>query len=150
VDILVWLACVWILLTVQVKRWHDRGKPGWMVLINLTGVGILWTFVELGFLRGTRGPNKYGADPSPVPLIEDRFFAYSKTPLPTSCNCGFCLIISGCMVALIVLNVHQFAIVGWSTLVRLSAIAIPVMALVCGIMSRRQACKTAAAKEKKS
>jgi hypothetical protein len=48
------------------------------------------------------------------------------------------------------LNIHQFAVVGWNALVWLSVIAIPVMALVCGIMSRRQSCKTVQAKEKKS
>jgi Protein of unknown function (DUF805) len=48
----------------QVKRWHDRGKSGWMVLINLIPlIGWVWTLVELGLLEGTLGPNQYGEDP---------------------------------------------------------------------------------------
>ena len=49
---------------VQVKRWHDRNKTGWWILFQfLPAVGMIWTFVETGFVRGTDGPNRYGPDP---------------------------------------------------------------------------------------
>ena len=55
---------VWISFAIQVKRWHDRNKSGWMLLINFIPIiGWLWAFVELGFLKGTTGPNQYGEDP---------------------------------------------------------------------------------------
>ena len=55
---------VWINLAVLAKRWHDRGKSGWMSLILLVPiVGQLWSGVELGFLKGTKGWNQYGEDP---------------------------------------------------------------------------------------
>ena len=58
------IPCVWIGLAMQVKRWHDRDKSGWMVLINFIPIiGLLWALVELGFLKGTVGPNQYGEDP---------------------------------------------------------------------------------------
>ena len=41
------------------KRWHDRNKSGWWSLIGLTGIGAVWMVIELGFLEGTDGPNKY-------------------------------------------------------------------------------------------
>ena len=48
----------------QVKRWHDRGKSGWWVLIALIPlVGPIWAIIETGFLPGTSGPNEYGPDP---------------------------------------------------------------------------------------
>jgi uncharacterized membrane protein YhaH (DUF805 family) len=48
----------------QVKRWHDRDKSGWWVLIALIPiVGPIWALVELGFLSGTEGPNRFGPDP---------------------------------------------------------------------------------------
>ncbi len=48
----------------QVKRWHDRDKSGWWVLINfIPFIGWLWATIELGFLRGTMGPNRFGPDP---------------------------------------------------------------------------------------
>ena len=47
---------IWLGIAMQVKRWHDRNKSGWMVLINFIPVlGLLWAFVELGFLQGTSG-----------------------------------------------------------------------------------------------
>lgn len=48
----------------QVKRWHDRDKSGWWVLIAFVPViGPIWAVVELGFLPGTEGPNRFGPDP---------------------------------------------------------------------------------------
>jgi uncharacterized membrane protein YhaH (DUF805 family) len=56
--------CVWITLAMQIKRWHDREKSGWMILINFIPIiGWLWAFIELGLLQGTIGPNQYGNDP---------------------------------------------------------------------------------------
>src|SRR5947208_1600215 len=58
------VAAVWIGLAVGVKRYHDRGKTGWWILITLVPViGGLWYLIECGFLRGTIGPNAYGPDP---------------------------------------------------------------------------------------
>jgi uncharacterized membrane protein YhaH (DUF805 family) len=74
-------------LAIGVKRLHDRNKSGWWILLfyfvpsilngfslnfegpastllTLAGFAIsLWALVELGFLRGTVGPNQYGPDP---------------------------------------------------------------------------------------
>jgi len=51
-------------IVLYAKRWHDRGKSGWWTLILLVPViGGLWMLIECGFLRGTDGPNRFGADP---------------------------------------------------------------------------------------
>ena len=64
VCLLVFIVLFWIGLAIAVKRWHDRGKSGWWVLIALVPViGGLWYIVECGFLKGTTGANAYGADP---------------------------------------------------------------------------------------
>lgn len=56
---------LWITVCVQAKRWHDRGKSGWMFCINFIPlIGPIWTFVECGCLRGDPGPNQYGNDPT--------------------------------------------------------------------------------------
>jgi uncharacterized membrane protein YhaH (DUF805 family) len=53
----------WVLFASQVKRWHDRGKSAWWLLINfIPYVGGIWTLVECGCLRGTEGPNRFGPD----------------------------------------------------------------------------------------
>ena len=64
VALVIFVAAVWIGFAVGVKRYHDRGKSGWWVLIVLVPViGGLWYLIECGFLRGTIGPNAYGPDP---------------------------------------------------------------------------------------
>jgi len=72
-------------LAISIKRLHDRDKSGWWLLLfygapalfdamdrlvsphlvfNLVSIAIsLWMIIELGFLRGTPGPNPYGPDP---------------------------------------------------------------------------------------
>jgi uncharacterized membrane protein YhaH (DUF805 family) len=59
---LLWLPLVtWIGLAVQVKRWHDLNKSGWWVLIGLIPViGLIWSIVEPGFVKGTNGENRFG------------------------------------------------------------------------------------------
>jgi uncharacterized membrane protein YhaH (DUF805 family) len=55
---------LWVSLAVAVKRYHDRNKSGWWILIVFVPViGHLWYLIECGFLRGTPGPNSYGPDP---------------------------------------------------------------------------------------
>ena len=58
------IAWFWLLLALQVKRWHDRDKSGWMVLVNLIPlIGFFWALVENGFLKGTEGDNRFGPNP---------------------------------------------------------------------------------------
>lgn len=58
------LAGIWVALAVGAKRCHDRDRSGWFQLIMLIPIiGGLWLLVELGFLRGTIGENRFGLDP---------------------------------------------------------------------------------------
>jgi len=60
----VYLASIWATLALQAKRWHDRGKTAWWILIGFVPViGPIWALIETGFLPGTPGPNEYGPDP---------------------------------------------------------------------------------------
>lgn len=62
-ESLVDLLLLWPALAVSVKRWHDRDKSGWWVLVNLVPmVGLVWTLLENGLLRGTPRPNRFGDD----------------------------------------------------------------------------------------
>ena len=64
VSFILYVPLVWISLALQVKRWHDRDKSGWWVLIALVPfVGALWTFIEAGCLPGSTGTNNYGLNP---------------------------------------------------------------------------------------
>jgi uncharacterized membrane protein YhaH (DUF805 family) len=58
------LLMLWPAVAVSAKRWHDRDKSGWWVLVVLIPlVGWLWALVVNGLLRGTPGPNRFGSDP---------------------------------------------------------------------------------------
>lgn len=73
---------------VGIKRLHDCDMSGWWLLVFylvpglLSGAGTtiggelvlslislaisIWAIVQLGFLRGTGGPNRFGPDPIPA------------------------------------------------------------------------------------
>ncbi len=58
------VAQIWVGLAISIKRWHDRGKSGWWILIGLIPiVGPIWALVETGFLKGDEGDNQYGPNP---------------------------------------------------------------------------------------
>jgi len=58
------LLLLWPTIAVAAKRWHDRDKSAWWLLIVLLPLaGLIWLLVELGGLRGTRGPNRFGDEP---------------------------------------------------------------------------------------
>jgi len=84
--VVLWIPSMWILVALGAKRLHDRDKSAWWLLVFYLlpsvlqnaagfagGIGLvlalaglalsLWALVELGFLRGTPGPNRYGPDP---------------------------------------------------------------------------------------
>jgi uncharacterized membrane protein YhaH (DUF805 family) len=53
----------WSTFAISAKRWHDRDKSAWWILISFIPlIGPLWAFIEQGFLRGTYGPNNYGRE----------------------------------------------------------------------------------------
>lgn len=61
----------WVMLAVQVKRWHDLDKSGWMILINFIPlVGPIIAIANLGFRAGKGGPNRF--DPGTPAAVETR------------------------------------------------------------------------------
>jgi uncharacterized membrane protein YhaH (DUF805 family) len=82
--LLIMIGGAWIGLALGAKRLHDRNKSAWWLLLfwlmpqalhavgeRMEGSGLIlaltayailiWALVELGFLPGTAGPNRYGA-----------------------------------------------------------------------------------------
>ena len=67
IYLVVLVFALWTGLALQIKRWHDRDKSWVWIFISLIPiVGWVWALVELGFLDGTQGPNKYGPSPKGV------------------------------------------------------------------------------------
>jgi uncharacterized membrane protein YhaH (DUF805 family) len=56
-----WLVFFVASLGIHIKRFHDRGKSGWWVLVFFIPViGFIWMIIEMGLLEGDYGPNAYG------------------------------------------------------------------------------------------
>jgi predicted RND superfamily exporter protein len=79
--------------------------------------------------------------PAILRVGEKRLFAPQKAPQSAACNCGLCLAVSVSAVAVIALNLHQYWGLGLQPLAIFSIFAIPLTALLCGVMSRRRACR---------
>ena len=63
VVLLAYPAMIWISLAIGAKRWHDLDMSAWWLLLNFVPfIGPLVTLVLCGFIRGTFGPNRFGAD----------------------------------------------------------------------------------------
>jgi uncharacterized membrane protein YhaH (DUF805 family) len=94
IGFILFIVLTWSGLAIGVKRLHDRDKSGWWILLFWLGPSVLggwqttapdmgaslvlalaagviaiWGFVELGCLRGTPGPNRYGPDPLGYPAF---------------------------------------------------------------------------------
>jgi uncharacterized membrane protein YhaH (DUF805 family) len=64
-DAVVNLLLLWPAIAVSAKRWQDRNRAPWWVLVTLVPVvGWIWALADNGFVRGTPGINRYGAPPS--------------------------------------------------------------------------------------
>jgi uncharacterized membrane protein YhaH (DUF805 family) len=65
IGLALYIPFLWSFFAIAAKRWHDRDKAGWWILIALIPIiGGIWAFVECGCLRGTEGSNQYGGDPT--------------------------------------------------------------------------------------
>jgi len=73
VAVPLYIGMIWGALALQAKRWHDRDKSAWWILIGLIpAIGPIWAFVEAGCLRGTVGGNRFGGDPTG--LYDEKLF----------------------------------------------------------------------------
>jgi uncharacterized membrane protein YdfJ with MMPL/SSD domain len=79
--------------------------------------------------------------PSMIRLLGKRFFKPESAPMGQGCNCVFCFVISITTVVIIVLNAYQFGAMGFNAMMWISMISIPVLGLICGMLSRRRACR---------
>ncbi len=84
VSVIYWLYYLAILiptLAVSVRRLHDIGKSGWMILINLIPIiGAIW-FLVLTCFDSTEGNNEYGPNPKTSSSVNPPI---APTPTPQS------------------------------------------------------------------
>ncbi len=78
--------------------------------------------------------------PALLKALEKPLFKH-KPVAGQCCNCAACFVSSATLVVLIALTLDSFAHISWSTLTWFVVIAIPILSLGCGLMSRREKCK---------
>jgi uncharacterized membrane protein YhaH (DUF805 family) len=65
-SVVLFLPFYWSIFSLMSQRVHDVGRSaGWLAVLVIPVVGLLWCFVVLGFRRGDPGENQYGDDPRP-------------------------------------------------------------------------------------
>ncbi|MHC4334436.1 MAG: efflux RND transporter permease subunit [Planctomycetota bacterium] len=114
---------------------------GFLPLLAASLVPYKTVGVFLCAIMGLSGAVTLLALPAMIRVAERLLLRPSVRPVAASCNCGLCLVVSAAMVVLVSLNLHQYWNLGWTRLGLISIIAIPLLGLLCGIMSRRRACK---------
>lgn len=63
-DLGVTALLAWPSIAISAKRWHDRDRSAWWVLVALLPIiGTLWLLIDNGCVRGTPGPNRFGEAP---------------------------------------------------------------------------------------
>jgi|GEM_PF-425329 len=83
---ILWLGLLLPNWAVTVRRLHDTDRSGWFIFISLIPfVGGIILLVVLAS-EGTRGPNRYGPDPSGGPAPA----SWAPAPPPPARRCPFC------------------------------------------------------------
>lgn len=60
-TVILYILFIWVSLALTAKRWHDRNKSAWWILISIIPlIGPIWAFVENGCLAGDAQENDYG------------------------------------------------------------------------------------------
>lgn len=77
IGLLAYLAILVPAIAVQVRRFHDQDRTGWLVLLNfIPYIGGLIVLVFM-FLPGTQGENRFGEDPKDPGGVEDAARVFS-------------------------------------------------------------------------
>lgn len=79
----------WMGLALIAKRYHDRGKSVlWYLVTFIPVIGPIWVFVELQFLPGESGSNRFGPPPGggriDFDAVRDEVRAYAQAVSPAT------------------------------------------------------------------
>lgn len=129
------------------------GEPARAIMRNVIVVAVgflpllaapLVPYITVGFFLAAilfvSGAGTLFLLPALLRLAEPLLFPKTRV-CSVTCQCGTCVISGVTFVTVVVINVHQFLTVGWTTLTWMSLAVLPVLALLCGIMSRRAKCQ---------
>lgn len=60
ISLIILLIVIFPAMMINIKRAHDRDKTGWFTILLILPIISLWPLIELGFLKGSDGLNKFG------------------------------------------------------------------------------------------
>ena len=147
------------------KTWHELapeifGEPARAITRNVLVIAIgflpllaapLVPYKTVGIficaIMGLSGAVTMFALPALMKLFEKQLFKNLAAPMSPTCNCWLCIVAAVSAVVVVDLNIQLFWSLDTNKLVWISAVAIPILALICGIVSRRGACKRAQAEQ---
>ncbi len=78
--------------------------------------------------------------PAMVRLLENRLFVEHKV-MGATCNCATCAATALAITALIAINLHGYMEISIGNLTWISIGVVTAMAIICGVLSRRQKCR---------
>jgi len=79
--------------------------------------------------------------PAILRVLEKQLFRSVGSPKSATCNCGMCISLAAASSVFLALNLHQYWGTGWTRLGWMSVAIIVAAAGVCGVTSRRRACR---------
>lgn len=79
--------------------------------------------------------------PAMIRVLEKRLFAPVQQPMGVTCNCVTCIASAVAATLLLALSFGHYWNMSWTTLTWIGVGAVPVFALLCGLLSRRGACQ---------
>lgn len=77
------LIASWAGMCNGIRRYHDRNKSGWWLLIGFIPFVSLWQLIELGFLAGTPGYNDYDTRPTSSGSVDSNGSKTDEMPTHT-------------------------------------------------------------------
>ena len=78
--------------------------------------------------------------PALMRLLEKPLFQAAKTKAGPFCVCGTCVAVAVAAVALLALNAYQYLAIPLTTLTIIALVAVPLVAVGCALLSRRDKC----------
>jgi len=78
--------------------------------------------------------------PALIRVLEKRLFRARAKVMGVTCNCGTCVVSAVVLTAAVAINAYQFFAIPLTTLTWVSLASVPVLALLCGRLSRRTKC----------
>ncbi|MFO7974101.1 MAG: RND transporter, partial [Candidatus Hydrogenedentota bacterium] len=129
------------------------GEPGRAIMRNVIVIAVgflpllaapLVPYITVGFFLASilfvSGMGTLLLLPSLIRVAEPLLFPKTRA-CSITCVCGTCIVTGAAAILLVAINVYQFLAVGITALTWVSLAILPILAITCCLMSRREKCR---------